>query len=251
MKKAKNKPQNAIEVHALSKHFMGIKAVDSLTVSIQKGIATGLIGPNGSGKTTLMNLLTGLLEPTAGTIIINGKKYKKIKPTILRDLKIARTFQDSRLIEQLSVRDNLMLPIAQAHYWKGFLEFTNKEKNKKVNEVLKIIGLESHKNANAGTLSYGQRKLLEVGRSLVQDADIYFFDEPFTGLFPEVVEHILGILRGLKEQGKTLIVIEHDMALIQKLCDDAIVLDYGHLLATGKPAEVLADKNVKEAYLGK
>ena len=244
---------SAIKIENLSKHFGGIKAIDNLSIDIPQGIATGLIGPNGSGKTTLMNVLTGLWKPEEGTIeIVNkSKKRNNIKPNMLRKLKIARTFQDGRLIEQLSVEDNLLLSTAETGYWKSLLESNNKPQKDKMEEVLKTVHLSEHRYKNAEELSYGQRKLLEIGRSLMQDADIYFFDEPFTGLFPEVVEQVLDILKDLKNKKKTLIIIEHNMSLIQRLCDHTIVLDYGKLLAKGKPDEVLTNTKVQEAYLGK
>lgn len=239
----------AIRVENLSKHFMGIRAIDDLTVEIPSGVATGLIGPNGSGKTTLMNMLTGLLVPTEGTIEIVGHDVcRRIKPTMLRAFKIARTFQDGRLVEQLSVEDNLLLTVGENDCWKSFLDF---KRDEKLSDVLDIIHLKDHRLKKAGTLSYGQRKLLEIGRTLMQNADIYFFDEPFTGLFPEVVEQVLSILQALKKQEKTMVVIEHNMGLIERLCDHTIVLDYGRLLAQGTPQEVLKNKEVQKAYLGK
>lgn len=241
----------AIKTKKLSKRFMGVSAVDNLSINIPAGLATGLIGPNGSGKTTLMNLLTGLLRPDDGDIYIGEQHFYKIKPTRLRGLKIARTFQDGRLIEQLSVEDNLLLPVAETNEWRALFDLGNKKYKKRLDEVLKIVCLEEHRQKNAEDLSYGLRKLLEIGRVLMQDADIFFFDEPFTGLFPEVVEQVCAIMEDLKKQGKTLVIIEHNMGLIEKLCDYTIVLDYGKLLAQGTPQEVLENKKVQEAYLGK
>ena len=243
--------KSAIKIENLSKHFGGIKAIDELSIDIPQGIATGLIGPNGSGKTTLMNVLTGVLHPESGTIGVGSKEWSQIKTRQLRELKIARTFQDGRLIEQLSVEENLLLTTAESGYWKSLLELRPEPQIKRMNEVLKIVHLNDHRHKNAEELSYGQRKLLEIGRTLMQDAEIYFFDEPFTGLFPEVVEQVLEILNNLKKRGKTLVVIEHNMGLIERLCDHTIVLDYGKLLAQGKPNEVLKNKKVQEAYLGK
>lgn len=241
----------AIKIENLSKHFGGIKAIDGLSIDIPAGVATGLIGPNGSGKTTLMNVLTGVLYPDFGTIAVGGHTYSKIKTRQLRDLKIARTFQDGRLIEQMSVEDNLLLPVSESGLVSSLFELKNKDLNGRMREVLKTVHLYNHRQKNAENLSYGQRKLLEVGRTLMQDADIYFFDEPFTGLFPEVVEQVLEILQSLKKQGKTLVIIEHNMGLISRLCDHTIVLDYGKLLASGTPGSVLKNKHVQEAYLGK
>lgn len=244
-----NKIEPIIQTKKLKKHFMGVRAIDDLSVDIPAGIATGLIGPNGSGKTTLMNLLTGMLTPDDGEMNIAGKSYRLIQPTGLRTLKIARTFQDSRLISQLSVVDNLLLAISENRLVPAL--FDTRTEQKKVKHILEKIGLTHAGNKKAGELSYGQQKLLEMGRSLIQEADIYFFDEPFTGLFPEIVEQILGLLQELKQQGKTLVVIEHNMGLIKRLCDYTIVLDQGKLLAEGTPAEVLQKKSVQEAYLGK
>lgn len=241
----------AIKIEDVTKQFMGLKALDNLSLEIPKGLATGLIGPNGSGKTTLMNVLTGILSPEAGNIEISGRRFRKIKPNKLRELKIARTFQDGRLVEQLSVEDNLLLPVADNGYWHSLLEQNSKVYQEKLERVLEKIHLTEYRFQNAEALSYGQRKLLEIGRTLMQNADIYFFDEPFTGLFPEVAEQVLEILKTLKEQGKTLVIIEHNMSLIERLCDYTIVLDYGHLLAQGEPAEVLTNDEVREAYLGK
>lgn len=240
-----------IKVKNLTKQFMGLKALDDLTISIPEGLTTGLIGPNGSGKTTLMNVLTGLLTPEAGEINIGLHHYRKVKPTKLRELKIARTFQDGRLIEQLSVEDNLLLPVAVNGYWRSFTELNTDKYQERLEEVLKMTALTEHRRKNAEELSYGLRKLLELGRALMQNADIYFFDEPFTGLFPEVIEQVCGILSELKKQNKTLVIIEHNMGLIERLSDYTIVLDHGTLLAEGKPAQVLKDKKVQEAYLGK
>lgn len=241
----------AIKTKKLSKRFMGVSAVDNLSVNIPEGLATGLIGPNGSGKTTLMNLLTGLLKPDDGEIFIGEQHFYKIKPTQLRHLRIARTFQDGRLIEQLSVEDNLLLPVAETNEWKALLDIGSKKYNARLEGVLETVNLQEHRHKNAEDLSYGLRKLLEIGRVLMQDADIFFFDEPFTGLFPEIVTQVCAIMEDLKKRGKTLVIIEHNMGLIEKLCDYTIVLDYGKLLAQGTPQEVLENKKVQEAYLGK
>lgn len=243
--------KTAIKIKKLSKRFMGVNAIENLSVGIPEGAATGLIGPNGSGKTTLMNILTGLLRPDDGEIEICNHRANKIKPTRLRKLKIARTFQDGRLIEQLSVEDNLLLAVAETNEWKALFDWGSKRYQTKLDEVLKTVNLEEHRHKKAEDLSYGLRKLLEIGRALIQDAEIYFFDEPFTGLFPEIVAQVCRIMQSLKEQGKTLIIIEHNISLIEKLCDYTIVLDYGKLLAQGTPQEVLENKKVQEAYLGK
>jgi ABC-type branched-subunit amino acid transport system ATPase component len=239
-----------IKTHKLSMHFGGVKAVDNLSITFPKGTASCLIGPNGSGKTTLLNVLCGLLKPTSGDVEISGNKYENVNPVKLRSLNVARTFQDGRLINQLSVIDNLLLPVCNNSTVTSIAETNTKKYKHRLTEVLHTTKLYEKRNDLADNLSYGQRKLLEMGRVLMQDAEIYFFDEPFTGLFNEVVEHVMEILQGLKKQGKTLIIIEHNMELVKRLCDHAIVLDSGKLLAKGTPEEVFQDKKVQEAYLG-
>lgn len=239
-----------IKITHLTKAFGGLRAVDDLSVSIAHGKTTGLIGPNGSGKTTLMNLISGLYKPDCGTITIGDETFDAIDPIKLRKLHIARTFQDGRLINQLSVDDNLLLPIAETSVLKSLRQFKTENMQKRVNATLEKIGLTSHRHKLAEELSYGQRKLLELGRALIQDADIYLLDEPFSGLQEKMVEHVLGLIGELKTAGKTVVIIEHNMGLIKQLSDHIIVLDHGALLASGEPDKVLQNKSVQQAYLG-
>ena len=239
-----------IEITHLTKNFGGLRAVDDLSISIAAGKTTGLIGPNGSGKTTLMNLISGLYKPDCGTITIGDETFDEIPPIKLRELHIARTFQDGRLINQLSVDDNLLLPIAETGVLKSLRQFKTPEMQKRVNATLEKIGLTSHRHKLAEELSYGQRKLLELGRALIQDADIYLLDEPFSGLQEKMVEHVLGLIGELKKQNKPVVIIEHNMGLIKQLSDHSIVLDHGALLASGAPDKVLQNKSVQQAYLG-
>lgn len=239
-----------ITIKNLTKQFMGIKAIDDLTVNIPMSMTIGLIGGNGSGKTTLVNILTGMLRPEAGEITVRDKKRTHIKSHELRKYRIARTFQDGRLIEQMSVVDNLLLPVTENHLIDSFKEVSTKDYQDRLSKVLEMTSLTEHRHKNAEELSYGLRKLLEIGRVLMQDADIYFFDEPFSGLFPEIVEQVCDIICGLQRQGKTIVIIEHNMGLIRRLCDYIIVLNHGHLLAEGKPENVLQNKAVQESYLG-
>jgi len=239
-----------ITIKNLTKSFMGIKAIDDLTVNIPQAKTIGLIGPNGSGKTTLVNILTGMLFPDSGEITVRDKKRTHIKSNELRKYRIARTFQDGRLIEQMSVVDNLLLPVAENNLFDSLKEVSTKDYQDRLEKVLEMTSLTEHRHKNAEELSYGLRKLLEIGRVLMQDADIYFFDEPFSGLFPEIVEQVCEIICGLQRQGKTIVIIEHNMSLIRRLCDHIIVLNHGKLLAEGKPEEVLHNKEVQESYLG-
>ncbi|MBO4746154.1 MAG: ABC transporter ATP-binding protein [Alphaproteobacteria bacterium] len=241
---------NGIKINHLTKVFGGVRAVDDLTISIAHGKATGLIGPNGSGKTTLMNLITGLLKPDCGTIEIGNDTFDSINPQTLRDLRIARTFQDGRLVDQLSVDDNLLLAIAENETGKSLLQINTNSMQERLDKTLKKIGLTAHRKKMAEELSYGQRKLLELGRALIQDADIYLLDEPFSGLFAKQIDNVLNLITGLKESKKTIVIIEHNMGLIKQIADRLIVLDHGQLLASGSPNVVLKNKSVQQAYLG-
>ena len=241
---------DAVSTQHLSKAFLGIRAVNDLSISFPKGLVTGLIGPNGSGKSTLINLVTGLLTPDSGSIVISGRAFPFIKPYKLRKFKIARTFQDGRLVEQLNVEDNLLLGVAKNKIWRGLKEIKTTPYKKKLEGILIKTGLKEHRYKKAEELSYGLRKLLEIGRALMQDADIYIFDEPFTGLSPKMVQEVLSIIDILRVEAKTVILIEHNMGLIERLSDYVIVLDHGTLLASGAPKDVLKNKQVQEAYLG-
>lgn len=233
-----------LEIKKMNKSFEGVRAVRDLSLAVKKGTITSVIGPNGSGKTTLMHLLTGMLPIESGTVAVNGVSLKKIAPWNAAAHGITRTFQEVRLFNQMSVLDNLLL-VCPA-------------KNAEV--LLRRVQLQEKKNELAGSLSYGQRKLLEIARALAMalstssgqavGIEIFLFDEPFAGLFPEMVRHIVSILQELRADGKTVILIEHNMDLIRELSDHVIVMDGGELLAQGKPNEVLAKKEVLEAYLG-
>jgi len=241
----------------LSKHFDGVHAVNRLSISFEVGKITGIIGPNGSGKSTLINVLTGMMPADAGEIIVAGAEtLKKMKAYEVPVFGITRTFQDVKLFEQMPVLDNILVVLTERSVWKSLFEKHSKIHLEKAEEVLKKVGLWEKKSELAKNLSYGQRKLLEIARILamihsgVGDINIIFFDEPFAGLFPEMIKTVTNVMKELREQGKAVILVEHNMDLIRELSDHIYVLDSGELLAEGKPVEVLARKDVVEAYLG-
>ena len=240
-----------LETKNLVKHFEGVHAVDRLSISIERGRITSIIGPNGSGKSTLVNTLTGMLPIDGGAVIIRGTtKLEKIKPFDISAYGITRTFQDVRLFEQMPVLDNILVVLTERGVFNSLFERHSEFHLKQAEEVLKIVSLWGKRHELAENLSYGQRKLLEIGRAMAMNAEIYLFDEPFAGLFPEMVKIVSSVLRGLRSKGSAVVLIEHNMDLIRELSDYIFVLDAGRLLAEGKPQEVLSDKKVIEAYLG-
>lgn len=223
-----------LQVIKISKHFDGVKALSSVSFEAKPGNITGIIGPNGSGKSTLVNVLTNMIEKNGGKVKMKGN--------------FSRTFQDSRLWGNMTALDTILLSLQTRAV--GDSIFTFAPKTKLALEIIKRVGLEHHTHSQARHLSYGQRKLLELGRALAGDTKILFLDEPFAGLFPEMIEVIKNILQEEKTKGTAIILIEHDMSIIRELCDYVYVLDSGKNIAEGKAEEVLEDKAVKTAYLG-
>lgn len=240
-----------IETKHLYKHFDGVRAVDHLSVAFEKGQITSVVGPNGSGKSTLVNLLTGMIPVDGGEIVVAGSvRFTKIKSHEVKDYGITRTFQDVRLFEQMPVLDNVLVVLTERGVFASLFEKHSPYHLEKAEEVLRRVGLWGKRHELALGLSYGQRKLLEIARVLAADADTILLDEPFAGLFPEMLKVVVDICKELKVKGKTLILIEHNMDLIRELSDHIYVLDAGKLLAEGKPQSVLARRDVIEAYLG-
>jgi len=246
-----------LSTRKLEKHFNGVFAVDKLSISFEPGRITGIIGPNGSGKSTLVNTLTGLVSIDGGSVVIAGaESLTKIFSYEVPFYGMTRTFQDVRLFEQMPVLDNVLVVLTQRSIWTSLFEKHSNLHLERAEEVLRKVGLWEKRNELARNLSYGQRKLLEIARMLAMihsghgDIEIIFFDEPYAGLFPEMLKIVEKVMRELRDQGKAIVLIEHNMDLIRALSDYLYVLDAGQLIAEGKPEEVLARKDVIEAYLG-
>jgi ABC-type branched-subunit amino acid transport system ATPase component len=246
-----------LETKLLTKHFDGVHAVNRLSVSFELGKITGIIGPNGSGKSTLINTLTGIIPADSGEIIIAGaERLQKVEAYEVPVFGVTRTFQDVRLFEQMPVLDNLLVVLTERSVWRSVFEKHTAFHLEKAEEALKKVGLWEKRNELAKNLSYGQRKLLEIARVLamihggIGDINVVFLDEPFAGLFPEMIKIVSGVMKELRDQGKAIVLIEHNIDLIRELSDNIYVLDSGELLAEGKPTEVLARSDVIDAYLG-
>jgi ABC-type branched-subunit amino acid transport system ATPase component len=241
----------------LVKHYDGVYAVNKLDIAFEAGKVTSIVGPNGSGKSSLINALTGIYPIDGGEILIaTSTRLTKVVAHDVPTYGITRTFQDVKLFEQMPVLDNILVVLTERDIAKALFEKHTAFHLEKAEEVLKKVGLWEKKNELAKNLSYGQRKLLEIARVLamvhsgVGEINIIFLDEPFAGMFPEMIKIVISVIKELRGQGKAVILVEHNMDIIRELSDHLYVLDSGELLAEGNPNEVLARKDVVEAYLG-
>jgi len=248
-----------ITISGVNKHFRGIHAVRDATLQIETGSITGLIGPNGAGKTTLFNVIAGLYKPDSGTVQLDGQDITGLAPHELFARGLLRTFQIAHEFSSLTVRENLMMvPQNQSgerlmDAWLQPAKIRQEEAAliTKANEVISFLQLDLVANERAGNLSGGQKKLLELGRTMMTDAKIVFLDEVGAGVNRTLLNHIGdSILRLNREQGYTFCMIEHDMEFISRLCDPVIVMAEGSVLATGSAAEIRNNDDVIEAYLG-
>jgi branched-chain amino acid transport system ATP-binding protein len=248
-----------ITISGVNKHFGGIHAVRDATLQIETGSITGLIGPNGAGKTTLFNVIAGLYKPDSGTVQLDGQDITGLAPHELFARGLLRTFQIAHEFSSLTVRENLMMvPQNQSgerlmDAWLQPAKIRQEEAAliTKANEVISFLQLDLVANERAGNLSGGQKKLLELGRTMMTDAKIVFLDEVGAGVNRTLLKHIGdSILRLNREQGYTFCMIEHDMEFISRLCDPVIVMAEGSVLATGSAAEIRNNDDVIEAYLG-
>lgn len=211
---------------------------------------TSIVGPNGSGKSTLVNLLSGTLSLDGGLIVIDGIGLKTVEAHENPSHGITRTFQEVRLFDQISVLDNIMVVLTERRLFSALMERARQDHRERAQEILENVGMWEKRRALAMDLSYGQRKLLEVGRAMAMDVSTYLFDEPFSGLFPQMLEQVKGIMKSMRDQGHTIVFISHNMDVVRELTDYLIVLDSGELLAEGDPDEVLSRPEVIDAYLG-
>ena len=239
-----------LETKALSKHFGAVRAVDSLNLRIPGSGMTSIVGPNGSGKSTLINILSGTLPFEEGMVVIDGESCRVIRPFDSLSHGLTRTFQEVRLFDQMTVWDNIMVVLTSRGVIASLLERAAPRAAERARAIIASVGLEEKHESLAMDLSYGQRKLLEIGRALSMDVKIFLFDEPFAGLFPQMLVQVKHLLQDLRRQSRSIVFVSHNMDIVRELSDWIIVMDSGTLLAEGDVDEVLAMPEVVEAYLG-
>ena len=249
-----------IRVENISKHFGGLKAVDNVSINIAKGSITGLIGPNGAGKTTLFNIIAGLYTPSAGRVFLDGEEITGLKPHQLFKKGLLRTFQIAHEFSRLSVTENLMMVpgnqsgenLINAWFRRAEVEQQEHAIHDRAMSVMDFLNLSHIANELAGNLSGGQKKLLELGRTMMVDAKIVFLDEVGAGVNRTLLREIGdAIIKLNRDKGYTFCMIEHDMEFIGRLCDPVICMAEGAVLAEGTAEQVRNNEDVIEAYLGR
>jgi len=248
-----------ISVERINKHFGGVRAVDGCSFDVAEGSITGLIGPNGAGKTTLFNIMAGFIKPDGGRVTLAGEDITGLPPHRLFHKGLVRTFQIPHEFDRMTLRENLMVvPPRQsgenvldmlARPWRALAD--ERTVRRRADDVIAFLGLERLADELAGRLSGGQKKLLELGRTMMTDARVVLLDEPGAGVNRTLLTRLADDIRRLnRERGYTFCIIEHDMDLIASLCDPVIVMAEGRVLTQGSMAEVRRDPRVLEAYLG-
>ena len=248
-----------LKAENVSEVFGGLKAVSDFDFFINKGELVGLIGPNGAGKTTAFNLITGVYQPTTGTIEFDGKSIVGLKPYQITQRGIARTFQNIRLFSELSVLDNVKIAfhshvkysVAEAVLRLGRYFSEEKDTEEKSMKLLKIFKLDGKAHEMAKNLPYGAQRRLEIARALAAQPKLLLLDEPAAGMNPQETQELMEMIRWIrKEFGLTVLLIEHDMSLVMGICERIYVLEYGMIIAKGTPAEIKSNPEVIRAYLG-
>ena len=257
-----------LEISNLTKAFGGLVAVNDVGFAVEKGSISGLIGPNGAGKTTIFNLITGVYKVTSGTIEFENKKIADLEPYKIANMGITRTFQNIRLFKKLSVYDNIL---TACHYnatysipeailfgsLPGFLKqktrFGQEEASlvEQAQNLMEIMGLQDRRNVRASNLPYGLQRRLEIARALALNPTLLLLDEPAAGMNPDETERLTALIKEVRSQfDLTVLLIEHHMDLVMKICDNIVVLNFGCKLAEGTPLEIQNNASVKQAYLG-
>lgn len=244
-----------LKVTSLSKRFDGVQAVRDVSLSIEKGMVTSLIGPNGAGKTTLFNIICGYLKPDRGSVIFSGKELNGSPPHAIASMGIGRTFQNLRVIKMLTVLDNVLLSVSDkamkgfAGIFRALRKDAESKKRERAKELLDFVGIGEKADDLAGSLSYGQQKLLSLACCLALEPSVLLLDEPVAGVNQEMIINILALLKRLRDKGIAVFFIEHNLGAVMEVSDRLIVMDGGSIIADGIPSVVKEDPAVIEAYI--